>query len=77
MAGPQKKRDWLPRHDRVILRRWEVSDAKGMPQDNIGVGNRFSTIANPLSDSLRGLARSLRDVIASDPELVIMVYHHH
>jgi len=50
-----------------------MRDAKGMPEHDIGVGDGFGAVADPLGDSLSGLTRGLRDVVTRDPELVVPV----
>lgn len=64
----------LSRHDRVILRRREMRDAKGVPEDHVRVVELALRIGcDPGWDALRWLARGLRDVAAGWVDLVVGV----
>lgn len=51
-----------------------MSDAKGVPEDDVGVCDRLSTVTNPLHDPATWLSGGLGDVVTRDPKLVVPVY---
>lgn len=73
VARPQQQRDGLDRHDGEVLGRRDVRDAERVPQHHVCVLDRLCAVADPLRQAHRGLARSLRDVAASWPKLVIRI----
>lgn len=56
VAWAQQQRHGLDRHNREILGRGEVGDAKGVPNNDVGVVDGLGTVADPLGKTARGLA---------------------
>lgn len=75
VARPQQQAHRLSRHDGKVLRAGEVSEAKGMPEDDIGVFQvRGRVGCDPGWDALGGVAGGLRHVAACWVELGIVVF---
>lgn len=74
VAWSQQQRHGLRRHDGEIFRGWEMSQAKGVPQNNVFIGNVLGRVGvNPQGQALRWLARGLGHVAASRMDLVVRV----
>lgn len=73
VARSQQQRHGLHGHEGEVLGGWDVSDTKGVPQDNVGVGDVGGTVADPLEHALGGFTRGLGNVATRGPELIITV----
>lgn len=74
VPGPQQQRHRLGRHDGEVLRRGEVHDAEGVPQDDVRVVDGLGRVGlDPGGQALRGVAGGLRDVAAGRVDLVVGV----
>ena len=67
----QQQRHRLRRHDGEIFRSWEMRDAEGVPEDDVGVVDRGLAIGDPFGNTPRGFARGLGHVPAGGVELVV------
>ena len=75
ISRPQQQRHRLRRHDRIVLRRWEMDDAKGMPEHDICICDGFGRIrSDPCGEAVRWFTGSLRDMATGGVNLVVRVY---
>ena len=74
VAWSQQQRHGLCRHDGEILGSREVSQAKGVPEDNVFILNVLGGVGvDPQRQALGGLARGLGHVAAGRMNLVVRV----
>lgn len=76
MSRAQQQRHGLRRHDGEVFGGREVRDAKGVPEDDVGVVDRGGAVGDPRGESGAGLPRRLRDVAARRVQLVVRVGRH-
>lgn len=70
IPGPQQQGHGLRGHDGVILRAGEMGDAKGVPEDDVGVGDVGAGVGgDPFGKAARGVAGGLRDVAPGGVDL--------
>jgi hypothetical protein len=74
VARPEQQCHRLSRHDWEIFWTWEMGDAKGVPENNVRVGQIDVRVRfDPRRNTLRRLARCLRYVTTGRMELCIVI----
>lgn len=70
---PQEQRHGLCGHDGEVFWGWEVRDAEGVPEHDVGVVDGGVFVGDPLGDAAGGLAGGLWDVPAGRVDLLVVV----